>query len=130
NEMQKFLDEVARMRERAEQKKQEATAAWSPAVERPEPAVAVRWTPARPQPRSRPVVSIAEPQPMLEVLPVIEAVERAPAAKISVAAEVRRGVSPAARQTLALLRSPQSLATAWLLKEVFDRPMCMHERRT
>ena len=128
SEMQRFLDEVQRMRERSEQKKQEATAPWSPPVQQPEPVVPVVRVAPRPQPRRRAPTPPAQPQPVLEVL-AVETESRVPTSKASVGAVRRRGASPAARQMLSLLQSPQSLATAWLLKEVFDRPLCMRERR-
>jgi|ERR1051326_5752073 hypothetical protein len=129
SEMQKFLDEVQRLRDRAEQKKKEAATPWS-APQRIEPEV--QTTAPQPRPvvrvaseRRRPSVRITKPQPVLEVVAADDDEAAATVRKSEPVTMARPPASAAARQMLELLRSPQSLATAWILKEVFDRPLCM-----
>jgi hypothetical protein len=137
SDLQRFLDEVQVLRDRAEQKKKEAVPLWSPS-ERREPAVPElrQGSPVVPQPQRRnPALPQPQPQEVLEVIPVEDqgpaATARRAGALLAGHVGVKRSGSPAAREMLKLLGSPRSLATAWLLKEVFDRPLCMRlsERR-
>jgi hypothetical protein len=127
-DLQRFLDEVQRLRERAEQKKQEASSPWAP----PRPVQPVIVPEAGQAQRRKPVVKAVKKEEVLEVVPVDTATEQP--ARILIAASREharpaRPVSPAAKQLLALLRSPSSLATAVLLKEVLDRPLCLRNER-
>lgn len=140
SDMQRFLDEVQRLRDQATRKREAAAPPWSPPP-RPVPVVEevrqpIRVTP-RPVPQRRqPVV---RPRPAPEVLEVIavdqESASRAAKpvvtakAVTTVLAAARRPVAPIAVELLSLLSSPRSLATAVLLKEVLDRPLALRSER-
>jgi hypothetical protein len=82
---------------------------------------------ARQPQREKASARAAKREEVLEVVPEDTAAERVPKSRAEFSrAHVSKPKpqSAAARQMLALLRSPSSLATAVLLKEVLDRPLC------
>jgi hypothetical protein len=129
-EMQRFLDEVRGMRDRAEQKKQEAQAPWSPPPERIERVVPVvrevRRVEPKPKPQRRRSVTPPQEPAVLEVVALTENADDATVPRRQArAATIRNAAAPAIAEMFTLLRTPRSLATAWILKELLDRPMCM-----
>lgn len=88
----------------------------------PPPPPAVRVLPPPPPPLATPVV--AQPGPVvapIQSVALIQAIQ-APAAVRRV--DEPRLVPPAMAQVVALLKSPQSLQAAFLLREILGEPLC------
>lgn len=158
SEVDRFLEEVRRRREETAKPAEVKPAAPRPVAERqPErPAVVERPRPQRPAPAealTRPGSSGKEepvkqqrpparrPAAGQEAIPVVQ-LAPLPAASIlapppqptpelgalHLSMPQARAVSPAAKQLMELLKTPQTLRTAFLLREVFERPRCRRPR--
>lgn len=140
NDLQDFLNEVRRRKQAAEPPRRE---------EEPTPAILVEERPRRAPkraPRQRAEPRRAEPPPLMAMpvpeppplpsppslppLPPLEAPRlRTEVPTLGVAAVVARAPAhPAVRDLLSLLKNRRSLATAVLLREVLDEPLCKRRR--
>jgi hypothetical protein len=143
-DIDRFLEEVNRRRRQSAEQHTEAgkrepptvipQAKPVPAKPRPRPTKPAGGTPSRPAPALRPAPErrVSEPVVVAEVVPV------SPQPKVMAKVEhvVGRLAAPAPPPTrtaapptdlvglVALLRSPQSLRTAIMLREIFDSPRC------
>ncbi len=149
SEVDRFLEEVRRRRETGE--KPTVPAAREPSSrgerERPRPASKItaaepvlrpqrtgREEPPKPRPARRPS-GAQEAAPFAKLVPAPApappslAETAAAQAVMHFPSPAAKPVSPAAQQLLELLKTPQSLQTAILLREVLDRPRCRRPRR-
>lgn len=135
-DLDRFLDEARRRREPEVPRK---TAPPPPRAPVARPTVRERPQPPRePLRRAAPVlveeevvVALPAPRPV-EAVPVAELVAaeslpRQPSISVPPPAVAVRS-SPISQQVRSLLRKPQTAATAFVLREVFDRPLCMRRR--
>ncbi len=129
-DLDRFLEE-ARLRREAEEKRK----ASPPPPLRHERPLRPREAPPRPaRPTSRieetpvapPVVAeavVIAPRPQTATQPSPPA---PPPLPFAAASEVR--VSPLLQQVRSLLSKPQTVGAAFVLREIFDRPLCMRRR--
>ena len=127
--LDQFLDEARRRREaEARPKTPSAPPVPRATVARP----VLREPPARPSPKAprvaplREAVPVAKPtaRPVAQV-DVVEVVPEAPPAP-----PAPRAVQPTpiVKQVRSLLSQPQTAGTAFVLREIFDRPLCQRRR--
>jgi hypothetical protein len=126
-DLDRFLEEARRRREPEERLKAPPSPSRAPAARPP-----LRERPTRQQPPPRPDTPVIVPEEAV-VLPVPRPVAQ-PVASSGLAREappppapVTRP-SPIAQQVRSLLSKPQTAATAFVLREVFDRPLCKRRR--
>jgi hypothetical protein len=141
-DLDRFLEEARRRRE-AEERPQpppppvRPTVARPPLRERPTPR---RQPPPRPAPTLRsdegfvamPVARPVEQPPAAEPILVAPATPEAPPfAPLPVTPPTTREArsSPIVKQVRALLSKPQTVGTAFVLREILDRPLCKRRRR-
>jgi hypothetical protein len=147
SEVERFLEEINRLRKRASEEQKTAEAreeeprAEPPPRPRPEPPPTPRRIPRRPPTVVAPprrVVVETPPTPVAPppsvALPVVEGLEIiGVASPLSAAKPAQRlaapAVAPAVAQLRALLTSPQNLQTAVLLQEVLGQPRCRRRHR-
>lgn len=133
SDIDKFLQEIDRLRKESRER------SGQPETQTPPRPVVVKKPKPQPKqtgPRSRPVVraiSASEALPVVTVAigdrPTPTAVIAVPGALTAVPRPVAaKPKSPALSAAVALLRSPQSLTTAFVLREVLDRPRCIRRR--
>jgi hypothetical protein len=154
-ELDRFLQEVNRRKQLAEQRGRAQQPASAPPERRPPRprTVAVERPPARRMVEPMPEVISVEPTRRAEPVPVLELAEAQarpatvpPAAPVPVVPTggaagsvvlgpatpfppaVRQGQSGAIRRLGAMLRSKDNLCAAMMLREILDRPVC-HRRR-
>jgi hypothetical protein len=105
----------------------------------PLPASPRRQTPPSPIPEVRPVpVTVVVPvetraeaeAKALTALPAVKVTPAAPtpATPVMASEKRRREVTPVMAQVVQLLRNPRNVATAFVLREIFDEPMCKRKR--
>jgi hypothetical protein len=145
SDIDQFLEEINRRRREAAEKRKSGepvvVAVPAPPPVRPRPAPPV-LRPARRVERERQPPRIREPLPPPERIIITEAVPlppspAAPEWQPPPPAEPRHPpqgakptvVNPALAQVLPLLRSPQGLRSAIVLREIFDRPLCQRGRQ-
>lgn len=146
NEMDRFLEEVRRRRQVAEQPEKtpraRASAVDQPPRERPvprpqrpvsRPAEPPRRQPeraatARPGPMAKPV-AVVVPSVIEREAAVVDKMPELEKRPIVVPATVARPVSPGLARITGLLHSPDMLQTAMVLREIFDAPLCKRRRR-
>jgi hypothetical protein len=145
SEVDKFLEEINRMRRRQEEEQREQersrrteplpSPARSPAAARMEPMAAPNFerpTPLPEKPRLRPVkprrAETRHSQPK-QPAPIVVAPPAPPPPPPPVMPQLApRPVSPAIAQIHYMLRSPQSVQAAILLQEVLGPPRCRRRR--
>jgi hypothetical protein len=141
-DLDRFLEEARRRREPEERRKapppSRAPAARPPLRERPtrpqEPP-RLATTPSIPPNSGRDrggaeegVVVLPVPRPVAKV-PVAEPVSSLPSAREAPPPSVpSTPSSPIVQQVRSLLSKPQTAATAFVLREIFDRPLCKRRR--
>jgi hypothetical protein len=132
-DLDRFLEEARRRREPEVRRKAPPPPPRGVPAARPP----VRERPARTQgtPRIAPPVIIKKEA--IVVVPVAHPIAQPPLAQPVAAAPVVREApppapvarpSPIAQQVRSLLSKPQSAATAFALREIFDRPLCKRRR--
>jgi hypothetical protein len=146
-DLDRFLEE-ARLRREAEEKRKAPPAppprppiARPPLSQRPPRQRETSPRPARPPirieevpvavPTSRPVAAPAVVEAVLAVprpQPVAEAPSSPPPSPVPTTTRDTRP-SPILQQVRSLLSKPQTAGTAFVLREIFDRPLCMRRRR-
>ncbi len=144
-DLDRFLEEARRRREPEERRKVPPTPSRAEAVRPP-----VRERPPRQQPSPRVVTPVSIQEEAVIALPVPRPVAPPPVAQPTPAlpspnlGEGRMGApptreappppapatrsSPIAQQVRSLLSKPQTAATAFVLREIFDRPLCKRRR--
>ncbi|HTU19176.1 MAG TPA: hypothetical protein VMG10_14040 [Gemmataceae bacterium] len=134
-DLDRFLEEARRRREPEERRKAPPSPARDPAPRPPlrERPSQPREMPRRPAPliaKEEVVVALPAPRPVAPP-PVAE-----PVASLALAREASLPPPPTSvtrpapipQQVLSLLSKPQSAATAFVLREIFDRPLCKRRR--
>ncbi len=137
-DLDRFLEETRRRREAEERPKPppapppaRATVTRPPLRERPlRPRETPRLSPP-PVPREEVVVAVAMPRPT----PPAAVVEPTPAPPSALETPVLPSSAPASalpapvlQQVRSLLSKPQTAASAFVLREIFDRPLCKRRR--
>jgi hypothetical protein len=146
-DLDRFLEE-ARLRREAEEKRKAPSPppsprpaiSRSPLRERPPQQRETASRPVRPTVRSEevlvaiPVARPVAPSAVVEVVPaaprpqpVTEAPSSSPPASAPTTTRDTRP-SPILQQVRSLLSKPQTAGTAFVLREIFDRPLCMRRR--
>jgi hypothetical protein len=158
-DLDRFLEDARRRREMEERAKKSApprppTPTRQAPPSRPAPARVplserpsrLLDTPPRPVPSARPaeepplVIPVARPVPKPATIreaaveaalavPLPQPVPDVPPAPATPATTRETRRSPISQQVHALLRKPQTAAAAFVLREIFDRPLCMRRRR-
>jgi hypothetical protein len=137
-DLDRFLEEARRRRE-AEDRPKPAPAPPSSRVPAPRPPLRERLSPPREAPRLS--VPALPKEEILDVLPVVrptapptvaEPVAVAPraleSAKSSPTPTLSPRFAPVPQQVRSLLSKPQTAAAAFVLREIFDRPLCKRRR--
>jgi len=144
-DLDRFLEEARRRREPEAHRK-------PPPLPRPEPAPRppLRERPTRPQETPRVATPVIVKEEVAVVLPTPRPIAQPPVAEpvstlsppklAEVKTRVRQAleappvpvlvtpVSPIVQQVRSLLSKPQTVATAFVLREIFDRPLCNRRR--
>jgi hypothetical protein len=131
-DLDRFLEEARRRREPEERRQVPPSPSRTPPVRPP-----LRERPTRPQePRLATPVIVKEeavfvlpaPRPLAQP-PVAEPVASPPSAREAPPSPApSTPTSPIAQQVRSLLSKPQTAATAFVLREIFDRPLCKRRR--
>jgi hypothetical protein len=148
SDIDRFLDEVNRRRREAAERRQPQPAPRPkpapPPPRKASPKPKVTAPPLTVKPAARPLERPVEPAPVLktaEVVDVLPVATALPATSVlsspAVSAVPKRTVSesaaettsPVAERLAALLATPESLQTAFMLREVFGEPRCKQPRR-
>ena len=152
-DLDRFLEEARRRREGEKRPVPEQRPPARSVIARPSPVVVAdrplrvpRPAPAppreMPQPTRRaeqlppviPMVLPAEPAPPLEATLVVPRPEPTPVGQVTAGAPAApspsrsHGPSPVLQQVWNLLNKPQTPGTAFVLREIFDRPLCKRRR--
>lgn len=134
-DLDRFLEEARRRREPEERRKAPPAPARAPA---PRPPLRERPPQQREAPRR--AAPAATQEEVLVALPVPRPVAPPPVAEPVAAVSPAREASllsppapvarpaPIPQQVLSLLSKPQTAATAFVLREIFDRPLCKRRR--
>lgn len=130
-DLDRFLEESRRRREPEERRKAAPPPARVPAARPP-----VRERPSQPRETPRRAAPVIAQEEVVFALPSPQSVATPPVAEPVVAAPVAReqsvstpppaprtSSSPISQQVRSLLSKPQSAATAFVLREIFDRPL-------
>jgi hypothetical protein len=125
--LEQFLEEARRRREAEERAK-------APPPPPPPARSPLRERPSRPAQKPavrRAEVPVAVPVARLvaptEAIDVVEVVSASPPPAPTTTREPQ--LSPMVQQVRSLLSKPQTAATAFMLREIFDRPLCQRRRR-
>ncbi len=127
--LEQFLDEARRRREAESRPKT------PPAPPAPHATVS---RPALREPQARPSPTPRRAAPLREEVPAAKPVAR-PVAQVDVVEVVAEGLpappspraaqpTPIVKQVRSLLSQPQTVGTAFVLREIFDRPLCRRRR--
>jgi hypothetical protein len=140
SDIDRFLEEVNRRRRQAAAQGEVATgkqlpvpprarpASTPPTVRRPSERPLPPPPPARvPPPPPPPPPPVAAPVPLAVPVPavVLPALRPIPVQAV----DTSRSRSPAAEQVVAMLRTPQQLQAAFLLREILGEPRCLRPHR-
>jgi hypothetical protein len=131
-DLDRFLDEARRRREPEERRKAPPSPSRAPEARPP-----LRERPTRQQPPPRPDTPVIVPEEAV-VLPVPRPIAPPPVAQPVASPPLAREAppppapatrpSPIAQQVRSLLSKSQTAATAFVLREIFDRPLCKRRR--
>jgi hypothetical protein len=135
-DLDRFLEEARRRREPEDRRK-----AAAPPARVPAPRPPVRERPSQPRDTPRRVASVVVQEEVAVALPALQPIAAPPFAEPVASQPSPREPPPATpapaaaprlppipQQVRSLLSKPQTAATAFVLREIFDRPLCRRRR--
>jgi hypothetical protein len=132
-DLDRFLEEARRRREAEEKRKVPAEPPPQPTISRPP----LSDRPSRPRERVRPAPPVLRVEEVPVAIPVARLASEPAAPRVQpsnepapIAPTTTRDTrpSPIAQQVRSLLSQPRTAGTAFVLREIFDRPRCMRRR--